>query len=153
MKKLLSLLLMTGLSCAAEPVSDFGGLNFGLGSLPLVSEAQTRSISPEKPTGGKGAGAMMIPKVGDPEQPFGQFAYLGRGWKTRPFVNLKAGESRTLMDVSGPGVIEHMWIVANEAQWQSCILRFYWDDEKTPAVESPLSDFFAVGHGKFAAVN
>ena len=32
--------------------------NFGLGSLPLMSDAQTRSISPENPTGEKGKGAM-----------------------------------------------------------------------------------------------
>ena len=152
MKPILSLLVALGLPLVSL-ADDAPGLNFGLGSLPLMTGAQTRSISPENPTGGKGQGAMMVPKLGDPEQPFTQFAYLGQGWKTRPFVNLKAGEKRTLMDVDGPGVIEHMWMVSDEAEWRDCILRFYWDDEKTPAVESPFSDFFAVGHGKFAPVN
>src|SRR3990170_3094292 len=41
----------------------------GLGSLPLLSEAQTRSVSAENPTGQKGKGAMAIPKPGDPDQP------------------------------------------------------------------------------------
>ena len=128
--------------------------NFGLGSLPLMSDAQTRSISPENPTGEKGKGAMTVPTPGDPDQPFASmFGHLGRGWKSRPFVNLKAGESRTLMDVNGSGVIQHIWIVVDESHWRSCVLRFYWDDETTPSIEVPLSDFFAVGHGKFAPVN
>ena len=76
-----------------------------------MSDAQTRSISPENPTGEKGKGAMIVPTPGDPDQPFaGMFVHLGRGWKSRPFVNLKAGESRTLMDVSGSGVIQMCWI-------------------------------------------
>lgn len=32
------------------------GLHLGLGSLPLLSEARTRSVSPENPTGAKGMG-------------------------------------------------------------------------------------------------
>ena len=133
----------------ASPLQEFTS---GLGSLPLLSDAQTRSISPENPTGEKGKGAMMIPKIGDPEQPHADwFAHLGRGWKTRPFRNLKAGETMTLMDVTGPGVIQHIWLVSDH--WQSCVVRFYWDNEKTPSIEAPLSDFFAVGHGTFAPVN
>jgi hypothetical protein len=129
-------------------------LNPGLGSLPLMSEARTRSISPENPTGEKGKGAMMIPKLGDPEQPHANlFAHLGRGWKTRPFLTLGAGKTRTLMDVNGPGMIQHIWIVIDEDKWRSCVVRFYWDDETTPSIEAPLSDFFAIGHGKFAPVN
>ncbi|KAB2649162.1 MAG: glycoside hydrolase family 172 protein [Verrucomicrobiota bacterium] len=130
------------------------GFNSGLGSLYLISSAQTRSVSPENPTGGKGQGAMLIPKPHDSEQPFYDlFGHLGTGWKTRPFVKLNAGESRTIMDVAGPAIIQHIWIVVDEVQWQSCMIRFYWDDEKEPSIESPLSDFFAVGHGKFALVN
>ena len=36
---------------------------------------------------------------------------------------------------------------------RGCVLRFYWDDEETPSVEVPLTDFFAVGHDLFAPVN
>jgi hypothetical protein len=32
-------------------------------------------------------------------------------------------------------------------------LRFYWDDEQTPSIEVPMTDFFAVGHELFARVN
>ena len=101
---------------APAPVAMPPGLNFGLGALPLLTDARTRSISPENPTGEKGKGAMMVPKLRDPEQPHANlFAHLGRGWKTRPFLSLKAGKTATLADVKGPGIIQHIWIVSDEA--------------------------------------
>jgi hypothetical protein len=46
--------------------------------------------------------------------------------------------------------------MATEPNWggngRACILRFYWDDEPSPSVEVPLTDFFAVGHDLFAPV-
>ena len=81
---------------------------------------------------------------------------LGQGWKVRPFVKPKAGATITVMDVDGPGIIQHIWM-ATEKDWRgngrACVLRFYWDGEETPSVEAPLPDFFAVGHDLFATVN
>ena len=60
------------------------------------------------------------------------------------------------MDVEGPGVIRHIWM-ATSGDWKgngrASILRFYWDGEQTPSVETPMTDFFAVGHELFARVN
>ena len=78
---------------------------------------------------------------------------LGQKWKVNPFCKVKSGETLTIMDVDGPGVIQHIWLVADPAKGRSHIIRFYWDDEKTPSIETPVSDFFAVGHNKFAPVN
>jgi hypothetical protein len=133
-------------------------LNFGLGALPLLSGAETRSVSAENPTGEKGKGAMAIPKPGDPDQPHSFLtAQLGQGWKTRPFLAPKAGQTVTLLDVDGPGVVEHIWMVTADAGFlyhgRSCVLRMYWDGEATPSVEVPVSDFFAVGHDTFAPVD
>ena len=71
---------------------------------------------------------------------------LGQGWKVSPFVKVAAGETHTVMDVAGPGVIQHIWLVADPAKGRSHIIRFYWDGEETPSIETPVSDFFAVGH-------
>jgi len=116
----------------------------------------TRSVSAENPTGEKGKGARAVPKVGDPDLPFaGAAKDLGQGWKVRPFLKPKAGQTVTIMDTSGPGVIQHIWM-ATETNWagngRACVLRFYWDDEPFPSVEVPLTDFFAVGHDLFAPV-
>ena len=133
-------------------MNDFETLGSGLGSLPLLSNARTRSVSPENPTGEKGKGGMAVP---DPKiLPFSAAASdLGQGWKVNPFHKVKSGETLTIMDVDGPGVIQHIWLVADPAKGRSHIIRFYWDGEETPSIEAPVSDFFAVGHNKFAPVN
>ena len=60
-----------------------------------------------------------------------------------------------LADISGCGVINHIWItVDNKTTDGDCfvlrdlILRMSWDDAKSPAVEVPLGDFFAVDSEK-----
>ncbi len=61
-----------------------------------------------------------------------------------------ARETLTLAEVKGPGVIRHMWFTMNcpdPGFGRALVLRIYWDGAKDPAVESPLGDFFAVGHG------
>jgi hypothetical protein len=128
--------------------------NPGLGSLPVLVHAESRQVSPENPTGAKGMGARAIP---GPSYPFSKAAaQLGQGWKVSPFYRPKAGQTLTIMDVDGPGVIEHIWM-ATETSWEGngrgCVLRFYWDGEDTPSIEVPMTDFFAVGNDRFAPVN
>ena len=130
------------------------GLHQGLGSLPYLDHARTRSVCAENPTGAKGRGGMAVPNPSDPlPLPASARAAddLGQGWKVRPFLRVNKGETATLMDVDGPGVIQHIWLV--EGLSRAHVLRFYWDGESTPSIEAPAPDFFAVGHGKFAPVN
>lgn len=129
------------------------GFPQGLGALPYLDHARTRSVSAENPTGGKGQGGRAVPNPSEPKPAAGARAAddLGQGWKVRPFLRVNRGETATLMDVDGPGVIQHIWIV--EGLSRAHVLRFYWDGEATPSIEVPVPDFFAVGHGKFAPVN
>ncbi len=138
----------------SQAVADpFVGLQPGLGSLPLLGRGRTRSISAENPTGAKGRGGMAIPVPTEPKPAASARAAddLGQGWKVRPFIRVNAGETATLMDVSGPGVLQHIWMV--EGLNRGLVIRFYWDGEENPSVEAPVPDFFAVGHGRFAQVN
>jgi hypothetical protein len=59
----------------------------------------------------------------------------------------------TLADIKGPGSITHIWITVDPKAYRDCVLRFYWDGEKTPSVEVPLGDFFACGHALRYNVN
>ena len=144
---------MPGDARATGPRSARTDLLPGLGALPLLREGRTRSISAENPTGAKGRGGMAVPDPKEPKPAASARAAddLGRGWKVRPFIRVNAGETATLMDVDGPGIIEHIWIV--EGLNRGLVIRFYWDGEATPSIESPVPDLFAVGHGKFAPVN
>ena len=123
------------------------GLLSGLGSLPMLSEFETRSICAENPKGEKGKGAMAEPDEGNAG------AMLGRGWKVRPCITLPAGSTETLAEIDGPGVVQHIWITVNPKVYRDVIFRIYWDGEKTPSVETPLGDFFACGHARRAKVN
>jgi hypothetical protein len=69
------------------------------------------------------------------------------------------GETKVLADIKGPAVIRHIWLTFSEARpnWleangsarpDEIVLRMYWDDNKEPAVEAPLGDFFAAGFGQ-----
>ncbi len=120
----------------------FNGLNMSLGNLSRLSNAETRSISAENPTGAKGQGGMAIPEAGK-----GAARELGQGWKVSPCISVPAGQTVTLADVAGPGAIQHIWMTVFPAHWRSLILRCYWDDEPTPSIETPLGDFFCNGWG------
>jgi hypothetical protein len=130
--------------------AEFGGLGMSLGSLSRRSDAKTRSISAENPTGEKGKGGMAV------DGPAMSCARdLGPGWKVSPFVNLPPGETVTLAEINGQGAIQSIWMAGSSvlkySRW--CILRFYWEDQLQPAVECPIGDFFASGWGVFAQVS
>jgi len=116
----------------------FNGFGLGLGNLFFISDAETRSISPENPTGEKGKGGMAIDPLHFPSR------RLGRGWKVRPCITIKAQETVTIADIKGPGVIQQIWMTST-GNWRFTILRIYWDDQTQPSVEVPLGDFFCCG--------
>jgi hypothetical protein len=128
-------------------MQPFNPLHLGFGALPLLSNAETRSISAENPTGERAGGAKHEP------EPDNAGSVLGRGWKCLPCITLPPESLTTLADVKGPGVIQHIWITCHESLYRDCILRIFWDDEKTPSVEAPLGDFFCNGHGLRYDVN
>jgi hypothetical protein len=112
----------------------------GLGTLPLVSSAETRSISAENPTGERGGGAK------EPPGEESAASMLGTGWKVRPCITLEPKTTTVLADIEGSGTIQHIWITVSEKAYRDTVLRFYWDDEEAPSVEVPLGDFFCNGH-------
>jgi hypothetical protein len=153
----MTLTLGLGLT-VARGGDEWTGLQPGLGTLPMLGRGVTRSITAENPTGGKGMGGMAVPDPTAPDRPAGAAAAdkLGQGWKVRPFIRINAGQSDVLMDVKGPGIIQHIWLVENihdENMNRGMVLRIYWDGEETPSVEVPALDFFAVGHGRVGPVN
>ncbi|MGE5222036.1 MAG: glycoside hydrolase family 172 protein [Omnitrophica WOR_2 bacterium] len=120
---------------------------FMLGNLPNHIGIPTRQISAENPTGEKGGGCKWEPDPTDPNLAHSAPALrLGRGWKVRPFIPLKADETVELASIQGPGCINHIFITSDHPRYRDLVLRFYWDHEEHPSVEVPLGDFFANGH-------
>ena len=139
--------LSGGLPARAAEARSFSGLTSGVGDLYRLSRAKTRSISPENFTGAKGGGGQATEGTGAKAA-----RDLGKGWKVSPSVGIKAGETFTLADISGPGAIQHIWMTPT-GHWRFQILRIYWDGEATPSVETPVGDFFASGWGKHGQIS
>jgi len=158
MKKSLLMLaafLLSLYSFAQQP-GKFNGLDMNMGSLSRLSDAQTRSISPENFTGEKGKGAMADPVKQKGQRNVANAANeardLGQGWKVNPFIIVNPGETITIAEMAGPGAIQHIWMTPT-GNWQFTILRFYWDDEKEPSIEAPVGAFFGMGWNEYAHLN
>ena len=106
--------------------------------LSKMSHFESRSVCPENFTGEKGKAAMATEGTGADRA-----AGLGQGWKISPSVVVQPGEVFTMADITGPGIIRHIWITDSCPKNRTLILRMYWDGSDTPSVEVPLGDFFA----------
>ncbi|ASZ12678.1 DUF2961 domain-containing protein [Chitinophaga pendula] len=148
-------LLLLPVTLPAQQQNRFNGLDMHLGNLYRLSNAQTRSISPENFSGEKGKGGMA--RLQDKQQPNAANAAdaardLGAGWKVNPFVIINPGQTFTLAEINSAGAIQHIWMTPTGI-WRFSILRIYWDDEKEPSVECPVGDFFGMGWGEYAPLS
>ena len=94
---------------------------------------QTRWASPENPAGAKGG------------------ACRGNdGRKRNACVEIAVGESLTLVDVEGAGMLRRFWSTfkpQNPRMLRGLRLDMYWDGAATPAVSAPFGDFFCLPLG------
>ena len=108
--------------------------------LPMLTGGRSRAVNAENPRGEKGGGGKAA-------------SHLGPSRKGSPCLRLPMGNTVVLADIDGPGVITHIWITVtdrsekNNFVLRDLVLRMYWEGEDTPAVESPLGDFFCCGFG------
>ena len=98
------------------------------------SGEEPRWISPENPTGAKGAGGRE-----------------NRGAKGHAFDTIQVGGSHVLADIRGAGTIDRMWLTIEDRSPEALRglrLDMFWDGAATPAVSVPLGDFFLHGAGE-----
>ena len=77
----------------------------------MIQNSKTFAFSAENPTGVRAGGSQG-----------------GDCTKLRPTVTIPAGETVTLVDAAGPGVIQHMWFTGYVGH--HFIIRMYWDDQE-----------------------
>jgi hypothetical protein len=95
---------------------------------------QTRWVSPENPTGAKGAGARE-----------------NAGAKGHAFETIPVGKSHVVADIRASGIIDRMWMTIEDRApdaLRGLKLEIFWDGAQTPAVSVPLGDFFLHGAGE-----
>lgn len=126
---------------------SFHGLG-NIGDLYRLSNAKSRSISPENYNGAPGQGGSCPVEKG-----FARHAaeHLGIGWKVNPYIIIKPGETFEIANIEGPGNIQQIWLTPT-GKWRDTILRVYWDGQQNPSVVSPIGDFFACGWNEYAQV-
>jgi len=134
-----------------------GGIVSAAALLGLNSAGAAASTSPA-------AGALEppAPDAAEPEELFA-LARL-RNYKTRrssswdrsggngDAVPVEPGQAATLLQVSGAGVVTHLWFTINSQDpmhLKNLVLRAWWDGESTPSVEVPIGDFFGLGLGEY----
>jgi len=145
-KSLILILILAALQVTAQP---FNGLHTHMGNLYRLSDAVSRSISPENITGEKGKGGMTPLAEGSARHAARD---LGLGWKVNPYFVVPADTTIVLADIEGPGAIQQIWMTPT-GHWRHSILRIYWDDEESPSVEAPVGDFFCAEGGKFTQLS
>lgn len=76
-------------------------------------------------------------------------SYDTTGGNDDRLAKILPGQRRELANVTGPGIINHIWITIAPPpptlSRHDIILRMYWDDETTPSVEAPIGEFFGQG--------
>src|SRR5688500_10266185 len=80
----------------------------------IPNDTETRWASFENPTAGKGKGGAENKKA-----------------KGHPSDNIASGETKTLLDIKGAGVIQRIWLTINDrspAMLRSLRLEIYWDE-------------------------
>lgn len=68
------------------------------------------------------------------------------------YRRIEPGAQLVLLNVAGPGEITHVWVTIaarDPRHLKQLVLRMFWDDEKTPSVETPIGDFFGLGLGEY----
>lgn len=71
--------------------------------------------------------------------------------KGHAYDPIKAGEVKTLLDVTGMGIVQRIWLTFNDrspAMLRALRIDMYWDGASQPAVSTPIGDFFSISHGQ-----
>jgi hypothetical protein len=123
--QLLALALLMATPIAAQDADDL---------YRYRADERTQWVSPENPTGAKGAGARE-----------------NKGAKGHAFETIAIGRSHVLADIKGAGTIDRMWMTIEDRSPEALRglkLEMFWDGAATPAVSVPLGDFFLHGAGE-----
>ena len=124
--------------CHSVRSLDEMGPPYDVTSVPYVVNVpvESRSISFENPTGERGKGGMAASQIG-----------VGR--KGAALKSISPGQTVTLCDIEGPGVIRRMWVTleGKKENLLGFVIRGYWDGQETPSIEAPIGNFFGCAHG------
>src|SRR5436853_7933421 len=103
MKRFILLILM--FVFIKSSAQKFNGIDAGMSNIYRLSDAKTRSISPENFNGAKGGGGKATTGTGANAS-----RDLGQGWKVSPSVVIKSKTTFTVAEIDGSGSVQHIWM-------------------------------------------
>src|ERR1700746_353530 len=95
------LVLWLVISLQTYSQEKYNGMDANLSNIYRLSDAKTRSISPENFNGEKGKGGMATTGTGS-----GPSRELGQKWKVSPSVVIKKHTTYTIAEITGPGAVQ-----------------------------------------------
>src|ERR1700712_3248243 len=98
----LSMCLLISFAAFAQQKNN--GIDNNMGNIFRLSDAKTRSISPENFNGEKGKGGMATTGTGASAS-----RDLGKGWKVSPSLSIPSGATITLAAITGSGALPSFW--------------------------------------------
>ena len=125
----------------------------GLGGTAAATGSLAAALSASPATPGAstiatgGLSQLFLPRSGRSRRS----ASWDRLGKNIDSVPVEPGQVATVAEISGTGCIRHIWMTVSAGEpdyLRRVVLRAYWDGEPSPSIESPLGDFFGVGHGR-----
>ncbi|MGZ8540456.1 MAG: glycoside hydrolase family 172 protein [Chitinophagaceae bacterium] len=118
-------------------------LFFALSCFALISSAQQVYEMPANT-------ASRLSSFENPNGVKGQGAKTNKTGKGNAFEVLKAGETKTLLNIQAQGIIQRIWLTIdqNPVKLRSLRLQMFWDNDKKPAVDVPMGDFFGYNTGR-----
>ena len=143
-----------------------------LGAMASIAGVSAAGLIGLNPTAAAGSvpvaeGTIPAPPEQMPAMPDAPLAQARlRSYKTRrssswdrtggndDWVRVEPGAAATLLDVTGAGVVTHIWFTINsddQHHLKNLVLRAWWDGESTPSIEVPIGDFYGLGLGEYFA--
>src|SRR5262245_4077328 len=123
------------------------GLGWGGASSAVLAQRSSRPAAAPLAAGPSGLGQLYLAR----EARRRRTSSWNRTGQNGDRVFIEPGASATLAELSGAGCIRHIWITINSPEpdyLRRLALRAWWDGESAPSVETPLGDFFGVGHAR-----
>jgi len=120
------------------------------GVVATLALAATPIATPAAQQPGAGSlDALVFPRGGR----LAHYSSLDPQGRNDDFRAIAPGQTITLVDHRGAGIVRRWWVTIaprnHTALQRQLIVRCFWDDEATPSVEVPISDFFGVGFGEW----
>jgi hypothetical protein len=124
------------------------GALLGLKTANATSAPPARENSPEQPTAPEGLITMARLR--------GYKCKRSSSWDRTggndDWVRVDPGQTATLLDVKGAGIITHIWFTINSSDHmhlKNLVLRAWWDGESSPSIETPIGDFYGLCLGEY----